>query len=79
MNGFDFFLRGILAWVITSAKADRDARLAVQKRRFTIKRAGRPDERQTCEPSRSGLSHVMQCPHESFGKDWQESRKRPDS
>jgi hypothetical protein len=68
-----------VAWVITSAKADRAARLTVQARRFTIARAGRTHERQAQEPSRSGLSHVMQCPHESFWKGWQDPRKRPDS
>jgi hypothetical protein len=79
MNGFDFFLRGILAWVITSTKADRDARLAFQKRRFTVRRACDVEESPAVKESPSGLSHIMQCPQESFWKEWAGKHKRPDS
>lgn len=54
-------------------------RLAALKRTFTITRARSKSAPPSHGQPPDGLSHIMQCPEESFWKEWQNPTRGPEA
>lgn len=63
----------------SQAAGPKGGRLASRKRMFTITRARRESAPPSPAQPSATLSHITQCPEDSFWKDWQGQRKRPEA